>query len=245
MLTYMTYEIENNPYRGGIEITLTGTAESLGTVTGINVTRRNKKKAGWNDVFSKVVSSVNDLTFQLFDMTSLSGQTYAYTFNVMAGDRILESETTDYVDCWFNGLFVGNSERQFVAGSNFKTEVKRNTQVAYITTLSGRVPYRVSNANTNYTTGSSSGLFLEVTEDKKKFIPDYDHAYSDSVVDFLSDGTGKVLKTHDGQIWYISVDDSISTPNNEGYLGMNSVAFSWTEIGDVPAFGMVENEVDG
>lgn len=239
MLTYITVDISNNMYRGGIEISATKNKDSLGNATAIKISRKAKNKPGWFDVYTQQLETVDDLSFNLFDITTICGITYSYSFDVMAGNGIIESGTIEDVQCWFEGLFVGDFIKQYVAGSNYTTDVKRNREVAYVTTLGSRTPYRVSNGLANYSTGSSSGLFLRLTDDKKGFVPDVDHSFCDEVVEFLSDGNGKVLKTHDGQAWYISIDGAIDIPFNERFGGMNSVSFNWTEIGDIPAFGMV------
>ena len=239
MLTYLSVETKNNPYRGGIEIESTTSKTSIGNVTSIAINRKRYDKTGWISIYTIPVTTVDDLKFNLFDITVLSGKSYYYKIDVMVGNNILESQILDTVDCWFDGLFVGDFNQQFIAGSNFSVDPVRNTQVAYVTTLNSRTPYRISNANTNYSSGSASGLFLKVTADGKKFIPDDDHSYSTSVLDFLTDGEGKVLKTHDGLGWYVSIDESPSSPYNDGYTGMNSIRFNWTEIGDMPLFGVV------
>ena len=239
MLTYITVTVENNCYRGGIEIKSTVATDSVGSVSSILISRKDRSKTGWTELYTRAIESVEDFNFNLFDITAISGKSYDYAFDVKAGNNVIESQIIDNINCWFDGLFVGNFNEQYIAGSNYKTDTKRNTEVNYVTTLGSRTPYRVSNGLSNYTTGTSEGLFLKVTSDGKRFIPDVDHSYSTQVLDFLSDGTGKILKTHDGQIWYISIDNTPATPYNNGFEGMNSVTFSWTEIGDVPVFGAV------
>lgn len=239
LLSYITIDIANNPYKGGIEIHSTAKKSSIGNITEIRINRKNANKNSWKTIHSVTVSDVSDLTFDLFDITSMSGITYEYNIDIAAGNNIIESQSFDSVMCEFEGLFVGNDDKQYIAGTNSKVDAKRNNEVSYVTTLGSRTPYRISNSAVNYSSGSASGLFLEFTEDGKKFIPDIDHTYSTSVLDFLTDGTGKILKTGEGQAWYVSIDDGAASPYNDNYIGMNSITFSWTEIGDLPEFGMV------
>lgn len=239
MLTYIKITAQNNPYRGGIEIKSEANVDTLSNVTKIRIMRK-VTGGSWNEIQSIGVSSIDDLNFSLLDISTISGKSYSYSFDVMNGTSIVENGLTDYIPFSFEGLFVGNFDKQYVAGSNFSVDsVQRNTSKTYVTTLSGKYPYAVSNANSNYTTGTASGLFLELTDDKRKFVPDYNHSYSNSIVDFLTDGTYKILKTHDGQAWFVSIDQNVSLPSNEHYTGMNAVQFNWTEIGDMPVFGMV------
>lgn len=239
MLTSIKVTCENKPYRGGIELRSTTSKTSIDNITSIVIKRKRYDKSGWNTIHTIDVSEVNDLKFKLFDITALSGKSYYYSIDIKNGNSTIETEIFPLVECWFCGVFIGDEKQQFIAGSNYKTESSRNTEVAYIKTLNTRTPYRVSNAQLNYTSGNTSGLFLKVTDDGKKFIPDYDHSYSESVIDFLTDGRNKILKTEEGQAWYVSIDDSPSTPYNDGYIGVNPVSFNWTEIGDLPVLGMV------
>lgn len=242
MSRYISVEAKNNQYRGGIELISTAITDSIENVTSIKISRKEHGKVGWADVYTIDIENLSDLNFKLFDILTISGKTYSYGFDIMYGNQVIWQESANDVECWFDGLFIGNFDVQYIAGTNFETNARRNNQVEYVTTLAGRTPYRVSNAETNYSTGQSSGLFLKVTEDGKKFIPDYYHDYSKEVLDFLTDGTDKILKTNDGEAWLVSIDSGSSSPFNDHYTGMNSIKFSWTEIGDLPPFGMVVDD---
>lgn len=240
MLTYINVTAQNNPYRGGIEINSEANTSSVSGITKIRIMKKQIGTGSWVETQSINIESVDDLNFSLLDISTRSGKTYSYSFDIMNGNSIVESGLVENIQFSFEGLFIGNYNKQFVAGSNFSIDsLQRNTSKTYVTTLSGKYPYAVSNASDNYSSGSASGLFLELTSDKKKFVPDYNHEYSDSIVDFLTDGTYKILKSHDGQAWFVSIDQNVSLPSNEHYTGMNAIQFNWTEIGDLPVFGMV------
>ena len=242
MLTCINITIRNNQYRGGIEIISETTGITLNNVTAIRIKKKEHYMSVWTeDTYVREIAEPSDLSFALFDMITKSNTGYTYSIDVMSGNRVLESQTFHNIECWFDGMFVGNDEEQYLAIADYSVSTKRNTQVEYVTTLSGRTPYRVSNANTNYTTGTASGLFFELDENGK-YEPDYDHRYSQEVVDFLTDGTNKILKTGDGQIWCISVDEIIDLPFHERFIGKNNIEFNWTEISDVPVFGMVVDD---
>jgi len=55
----------------------------------------------------------------------------------------------------------------------------------------------------------------------------------------LSDGTDKILKTSDGEVWYVSVDPGINITSDDHFIGSNKIEFNWTEIGDVPVLKKV------
>ena len=235
----MSVTIKNNPIRGGIELITTTTKNTIDGITSFVINRKEYGQNKWMVVGKIDVSTVEDLRRNMLDISTISSKRYTYSIDIMNETTIVESQTYDTVQFKFEGLFIGNDEKQFVAGSNFQTDTERNTEVNYVTTLGSKYPYRVSNGMANYTTGSSSGLFLQVTDDGKKFKPDYDHSYSTEVLDFLTDGSSKILKTDDGQAWYVSIDDDTASPFNEHFSGMNEVKFSWTEIGEIPEKSVV------
>lgn len=239
MLTYISVSIENQPFKCGVSINATAQKTSTGNVNSIKISRKRHGESSWVDIYTVPISSVADLSFNLLDILVLSGSTYDYNFDLMSGRTIVESGRVDNIRCWFEGLFVGDFKQYFVAGTNCRTETQRNTAVEYVTTLSGQYPYRVSNADLNYTTGTSSGLFLELDSIHNHFIPDTYHQFSNKVLDYLADGQEKILKTHDGQAWMITVD---ANPHKaySGFYGMNPIEFAWTEIGELPPFGMIK-----
>lgn len=235
MLTYINVTIENNPYKGGLVIKSTSNVDDIGDVASIVISRKRSDSNTWEEIYTISVAAIEDFSFELVDYITLSGVLYDYNFDIMDSTGVIpiESGIIHNTKCSFEGLFVGNANRQYIAGANFKTETNRNTQVQHVTTLEGKYPYRVSNANTNYTTGKSAGLFLKLTEDKRRFVPDSDHSYSKEILDFLTDGTSKVIKTHDGQAWYVSIDANPKEVYSD-FIGAHSIDFSWTEIGDLP-----------
>lgn len=247
MLTSITVVVQNNPYLCGIELASAVNVQSVGDITSVVIYR--KEGEGVFEVVGEIeVTQLSDLTFDILDAGTKSGTPYTYSIDVMQGDTIAEFQTYDPVLCAFEGLFIGNEEAYYIAGTNFKTETKRNIQREYVKTLSGRYPYAISNADTDYTSGTSTGLFLQLTQDRKKFLPDTYHSMSDRVIDFLCDGTPKILKTHDGQVWYVSIDASPNTVYSE-FIGNNAVQFGWTEIDDVPLESLIyltgEHSADG
>ena len=240
MLTKNQVEIKNDPFRGGIQITSHALTNDVSDVGYLSISRKMTGTFDWSSLHTMKISSANDFNFSCFDITAKSGYEYEYVIDIIGSDgaSILEFWVSDAVKCSFRGLFVGDDNKQYMAGVNFKTETKMNTQVEYVTTLSGKYPYRIQNAETNYVTGVSSGLFLKLSDDKKRFVPDYNHSYSDEVLRFLCDGNSKIIKTHDGQGWYVSIDANASKVYSD-FEGMNSISFNWTQISDLPPLGVV------
>lgn len=238
MLSTITMTIENDPYAGSIRLISEANVSSVSGVTGIDINRKPYGES-WAKIKSIAVESVDDLAFNIIDITTKPKKEYSYSIDIKNGDSIIESQTYNFVECWFDGVLVGNNTKLYIAESNISIDESINTQVSYVTTLEARTPYRVSNANTKYSVVSVSGLFLKLTNDKKKFIPDVDYSYAKEVIDFLLDGTSKIIKDSQGRIWFASIDNAVSLQNQNGYSGYDPIQFSFTEIGDVPVIDYV------
>ena len=237
-LSSIGINITNNPFTGMIEITSVKQESASNEIMYILISRRkHDTEDDYERVYEKVIVTLDDLSFSDVDMSGKSGISYDYyvelTDDNTVNYNVIEFGEVNNVECWFDGLFVGNDDKQYIAPLNCNTSYSRNTQSNYVTTLSGRTPYRVSNTNLNYTTGKSSGLFVPL-DSYNQPAPTNTKEYIKEVVDFLSDGTEKILKTSDGDAWYVSIDPGINISFDDRYIGSSMIDFSWTEIGDLP-----------
>ena len=137
------------------------------------------------------------------------------------------------ISSWFDGLFIGDYTKQYVAPYNCNTTYTQITQSNYVTTLSARTPYKVINANVNYASGNSSALFLQLDNNNNP-IPDYSGEYTEEILTYLTNGEDKILKTSRGEIWLVTIDQEVNVDPNDNYEGTRIISFNWTEIGDVP-----------
>lgn len=239
MLTKISVEIKNNPIKAGIELKSTPTGINATDIDQVVIYRQTAGTYSWNTIYDMEISSVSDLSFTLLDILVAGGEKYNYSIDLKSSGGLVESQVFDVEEeCWFEGMLIGNFEIQYLVPLDWQVDYDRNTSVEYVNTLAGRTPYRVSNSENNYDTGSASGLFIPIVDGRPT--PENSHAYHKEVINFLSDGTEKILKTSDGQIWCVSVDDVITVPFDDRFKGRNMIEFNWTEIGDVPPFGMVK-----
>ena len=123
-----------------------------------------------------------------------------------------------------------------------KFDIKKNMDVQYVKTLKGKYPIRINNSDQNYYTGSCTGLFLPMEQcdgSTTDMIGAYENgtptvdganAYKESVMEFLCDGTEKVLRTGSGKAMIVSIDGAPSEDWSE-YNGLSTITFSWTQIG--------------
>lgn len=240
MLTYINVSAQNEPFKGCIAIKSTSLTDNIGEASSIIVSRKCYNDTDWSVIRTVSLDSAESLSFELFDYSVKSGTSYSYNFDIMKENDIvpIESGMIENIDFTLDGLFVGNSQKQYIACSNFKTEVSRNNSVEYAMTVASKYPYAISNSALNYSTGKSSGLFMHFDDNMRRFVPDNDHSYATEILDFLTDGTPKIIKTHAGQIWYVSINANPKELYSD-YIGMHLIEFSWTEIGELPISELV------
>lgn len=242
-LVSINISIINNNYKGWIEFNSVKKQNASNEIMYVLIFRRKHNTLeNYVRVYEKVITNLNQLNFSDMDLSVRSGVSYDYRVELTDGNStgytIIEYGNINNVECWFDGLFIGNDKKQYFAPLDCNTSITRNTQAAYVTTLASRTPYRVSNSITNYTTGQSSGLFAPFDINKQIDVQ-YTKDYIEEVVDFLSNGEEKILKTSDGEAWYVSIDPGISVSSDDHYPGSSKIEFNWTEIGDVPVLKKV------
>jgi hypothetical protein len=231
-ITSAIITVNNNDYMGYVEIESEKNTLSLPSGVSFMTIYRKKYNSTENlkKLFDIPILSVDDLTFSIVDITAKSGIKYQYTFDLGDGTIPVETENIN-VDSWFNGMFIGDEKTSYMAQMNYKNDYNKNTKVGYVNTLLGRTPYRVSNSALNYAKGSSSGIFCNL-DANNHIVPDINQQFAKEVVDFLTNGEDKLLKTSDGGMWYVSIDESVDVAFFDYYDGRYEISFSWTEIND-------------
>ena len=242
-LSSIDISITNNAYKGYIEISSTKQQNVSNNIHYMFISRRIHGFGGdYTRIYEKVITSTSQLTFEDLDITAKSGVVYDYYIELTdgntAGYNVIEFGTIYNVESWFDGLFIGDYETQYFAPLNCKTETTRNTQSNYVTTLSGRTPYKISNTSLNYTTGQTSALFMPLDQYNQP-IKQVSKEYAEAVVDYLTDGKEKILKTSDGRVWYVTIDPEVNIAFDDNYIGAGDISFNWTEINDVPVLRSV------
>lgn len=227
-MAYQTITATNADIQCGIQIQCVATAEAVADVDAVVLKKRFADTGAWKIIDTITILSVADYNFKYLDADTRSGCTYQYAaIPVKDGAELVGVTAT--CKCAFGGVLVGDSTGTFVSLYNNEYSMQKNTQVAYVSTLSGRYPRRVSNAATNYMSGSVTGLFLPYNE-KGYPVKSKAREYKDMVLEMLCNGKPKLLKTYDGNMWIVSINES---PKEDFSLfdGASTITFEWTEIG--------------
>lgn len=244
MITLFDILVSNDYKNCGIAISCVNRGSSTPqayTSPYVQYSRRESGTTTWSTIGIFELKGNTSFSHSVLDVTSVSQKKYDYMLQVMEMDGAeaseIQYEIIYGIECDFGGLLISDGTEHYVAHLDCKTETTRNNSVQYIQTIANKYPHVVYGSKYNYTTGSSEGLFAPLN-DSCEFEFEYTHDYSNKVLDFLTNQKPKVLKTHDGQIWLVSIDSNPQEVYSE-FAGDQVIKFNWTEIGDKPTSGLV------
>lgn len=226
-MAYQTITATNLELQCGIQIQCTSTGVAVGNIDSVVIKRRYTGTSSWTTISTIPIATISDFSFLQVDVDVRSGYSYDYA----AIPRINGAEQPGVFascTCKFGGIYIGDSTGAWIGLFNCEYSKQRNTQVAYITTLAGKYPRQVSNAETNYESGSVTGLFLPYDKCGYPY-KDKAREYKDSLLDMLTNKKPKLLKTYDGNAWIVSVDAN-PKENFSPFIGAETTTFNWTEI---------------
>lgn len=209
---------------------------------------------GWITIARIPILTSDDLQFEIYDYTCKCNTEYEYvivpTLIQNQGGLRVQIETSITSDSVrltamseFDKIYIcsATDARAIYAGTSYDT---MNTERLSGThqTLGNKYPIVVTNSKVNYHTGGVQGTILnknygrndvitgEMTDLNRQAIIEARKDFDE----FITQGKPFVLKDWNGNIWLIIVTDSPSYSwVNEWGMGLGTIAFSWTEIGDV------------
>ena len=230
-------EVSNKPWGCTILIDLKPTVNKLPDgMTAIRIKRKSETQITWKTIHEHPVSSFDDLTVTFEDRNTVAGKHYIYAAIPVVNSREAVGVAGE-ITAKFTGWYLADKTAEYEVGLNVTFSKKKNTSLAFIQTLGSKYPYAVSNGNLNYYTGNFSAIFLPRRADGE-FTKEGSHKFKDEVIEFLSNGLAKILKSEEGVAMKIRVNESVDLNHSE-YPGAAEISFSFTEIGDLPETGLV------
>lgn len=232
-----TMELSNKPWGCTTLIDLKPTVSELPEgMTTLYIKRKTDNQATWKTIYTHEVNSFDDLTVTFEDRNTIAGENYTYTAIPVVSSRE-KIGPVERITPQFAGWYIADKTAEYEVGLNVVFSKKKNTSLAYIQTLASKYPYAISNGNLNYYTGSFSAIFLPRTADRE-FTKDGNHKFKDEVMEFLTNGLAKILKSEEGEAMKIRINDPVDL-NHSDYPGAAEISFSFTQIGDFPDTGLV------
>ena len=228
----------------------------LENINAVKIKRRELDKyssisEGWIDVAMVSINNLTDLKFMVYDITARSGIAYEYTlvpvFEQYQGGVVVtiesgigENSVRIPVNSDFQGVFICDTEGYQSLFANVSYDDMTTEQLTGVhQTLGGKYPIVVANSAINYATGGVSGTILNknygtVTSDGAVGLNRSDIVSArNEFIEFITKSNSKIIKDWNGNIWLVSITENPEYSFvNEWGMGLGSLHFNWTEIGD-------------
>lgn len=175
---------------------MAGNIDFVGSqITAVRIKRRIKGTFDWIILYEIPISSIEDLTFSEPDNLNQYGVEYEYAFVPMIENDELNYITNSIVS-QFNGVFICDMNTIFKYYTNVSySSFSRTNRATVYEPLGKQYPVVVSNALTNYTTGSVDGTVIMDSDLYNSTISKLQEVqYREQLLDFLVNKKAKVLK---------------------------------------------------
>ena len=247
---------------------------STQSIKGIKIKRKLESEKNWKTIYYKTpVESSADFDLldedgkNLIDFLEPNNQKVQYMYVPVfkaetegTADRDINSSIVE-VNSWFTAdMVVGRNNNGVMTGYpariNETLNYQRNRNSSTVTTLGSKYPFVVNNGLTNYYSGSMQATFIMMDEDS---VLDTEgvREYRNNLDDFLTNGMAKLIKTNEGNMYMVAMNESISHNDGGTYFDpdksqvrLYDTSFNQTEIGDAYSVGdlydnnFINTEVD-
>ena len=196
--------------------------------------RRKYGDFSWCTLDSAVVSPNKPYDIVWRDNLAQSDIKYEYAV-VPVSNRGEGRYVSDSILTQFNGVFICEKDAIYKLYEGVAYgDSDRVQKVGVFEPYGRKYPVVTSNAQTNYDTGSLSGMILP--DDYMKDGVINRHEVVDKkrrILDFLTDKKPKIIKDFNSNIWLCMITGSPTVTYSDTYgMGVVTINANWTEIGD-------------
>lgn len=224
----------------------------LSYLTAIKVKKRIKGTFNWVTLKTVPINKIEDLKFVFTDYLGANNTEYEYALvpilNGAEGDYITNSIVSQ-----FNGVFLCDKDTiyKYYAGISYGGG-KQVKKVGVFEPFGSKYPVVVSNAYTNYHSGSISGTILPKDYEETRVLDRQAIVQQgQELMTFITNNGAKVLKDWNGNLWVIMpIGEPTTTYNNNWGMGKIDINFDYVEVGDINSesdlmsLGLIEPTVD-
>lgn len=225
--TILSSTLDGNLYGGNVNFT-----EDL--VEEVRIKKKTKKDKKFQTIFEKKISTRDDLSIEFIDYCEPAGNVeYAYVA-VISG--VEDNYITTSVLSKFEAYFIVDGNTSYPCRFNTELSETHNYGAAAVKPLNRKYPITVVNGVTGYKSGTLEGVFMHVSCDGDTTLSPYE--YREQVIEMLSNGAPKILKSYEGELYIIGVTDDIDESDREtvwdeqGYFDLVTTKFDWVECAD-------------
>lgn len=226
--TVLSSKFENNLYGGNVNFT-----EKI--VEQVRIKKRTKKDKTFQTIYEKSISTRDDLAIEFIDYCEPVGNIeYAYVA-VISG--VEDNYIVTSVTSKFESYFIVDGNTSYPCQFNSTISETHNYGASSIKPLNRKYPITVVNGVTGYKSGSLEGVFIEPhCDNSDAYLSPYE--YRENIIEMLTNGSPKLLKTYEGELYMIGITDDIEESNREtvwdeqGYFDLVTTKFNWVECAD-------------
>lgn len=173
-------------------------------------------------------------TYSFVDRFTQNGARYEYAVVPVAQDVIGDITVSQPIDVNFEGLFVSDLSGNYRMEVDYELgQITHNDNISTSSPLNGKYPI-VTKGTQDYRTGDMTFLPLSreqidsygTTIDGRK-----ESEYRKQVVDFLKNGSAKVIRNDNGDMMIVATFGVTETSKNGQLVDLHAVSFSFTELG--------------
>ena len=235
--------VDYNPQKGYAVMTFDST-DARGftdTFTKIYVGKQYPGSNVWQKVQLFDVEDPSDFSFTFIDYYVTPNKDFRYIF-VPYKTATQQSESPGlalpsrgYITPLLEGVMITDGQTSYYSDLDVEISANRQYAVSYVQPYYARTPHAIHNGSLDYYKGSCSALWLP-KDSNGDYTKEGCNEYKQEFMNWLTDGNLKILKTRQGQVWQISIDEEISNYDDD-FIDDGKISFNWTEIGDVPTTG--------
>ena len=228
----------NVPERCCLSVSVQYPLGTIGNIVKITLTRTSLSTNVSSILINKAVTQLSDLSFTYTDYEVVSGVTYRYTVIMFGNNDTVERQGLNSAKCEFSGISIADAVSSWytnfgTSDSRYSESYKYTRPVQYINTLVGKYPHRVINSESNYATGSCTGLWVPVNTGCGD--PNWNgdvNGYRQAFIEWLMNGNEKLFRTGAGKAFVVTIDGDVSE-NWDPNTKLTTVSFNWTQVGEI------------
>lgn len=227
--TRLYAKLDGRLYAGNVNFT-----ESI--VEQVRIKKRTSKDSKFQTIFEKPINTKEDLAIEFIDyLEPVDKVEYAYV-PVISGAE--DNYIVNSVESKFDYYFLIDSDMSYPCICNVVRSETYNYGATAVKPLNRKYPITVINGITGYKSGTFECIFLNVSCDKTDNDGLLPYQYRDKIIQMLTNGQPKLIKSYEGELFMINITDNIEESERQAvYDGSKNYElvtnkFSWVECAD-------------
>lgn len=218
-------KFENDILAGNVDFT-------LDSISSLVIKRQKEGSYNWVKIYEKDITSEEDFSFYLNDITVASQTRYNYAAVPIINGAEGTYQTTA-VEVEFDGAFIVDPTYGYQVILNLsKQNMTRNNPATMLEPVNSKFPYVNYYSALQYDKFSVTGMFVALNREDCSLDFENGWKYRKEVRDFLTNRHSKIVKFYNGEIYLAAVIEQI-TESAEGHPDAVNTTVNFVEVGDV------------